>query len=227
MMPDRIPSFGPAPECPALETLLNAATDAAVKQHLESCAHCRTELAMFQEFEAATPRPEETADLAWVNAELSRKRSETGPSVADRIRAWFTLPRLSMAATALAVLLAAALYLPNRRGTRLPDQQESSAWRSGSIAALAPAGDLDRAPASLQWEAATGAASYHVRLLEVDGTEIWSTDTTATTVALPGALAAKMIGGRAFQWDAVARDNGGRKIASTVLQSFHILVTAR
>ena len=72
-MPDRIPSFGPAPECPALETLLNAATDAAVKQHLESCAHCRTELAMFQEFEAATPRPEETADRQGVVTDRHRR----------------------------------------------------------------------------------------------------------------------------------------------------------
>ena len=37
----------------------------------------------------------------------------------------------------------------------------------------------------------------------------------------------KMIAGRAFQWDVVARDNAGRQIAATDLQTFHILTTSR
>src|SRR5437667_3056330 len=134
------------PECPPLEALAAEAPGAAVTRHLESCAHCRAELALFQEFESAAPRAEEAADLAWVNAELTRRIAAPKRSLADRIRAWFTLPRLSMAAVTLLVLIAVGLYLPTRNSSRLPDQQENPVWRSGRFAALAPTGDLDRAP---------------------------------------------------------------------------------
>jgi hypothetical protein len=224
-MPDRIESFGATPECPTLDALLAAAQKPEVQRHLETCAHCRTELAMFQEFEAAEPRPEETGDLAWVNAELSRRREVRQPSLADRVRAWFTLPRLSMAAVALLVLIVAGVYLPNRNGGTLPGQ-ENPVWRSGAFTTIAPLGDIDHAPRELKWEAVPGAASYHVRVLEVDGTELWSSDVNATSVELPNNTAAKMSAGRAFQWDVSARDNTGRQIASTSLQSFHIIATS-
>ena len=226
-MSDPTRSLGPTPECPPLEALVAATPDPAVRQHLETCAHCRNELALFQEFETAEARPEEAADLAWINAELTRRHAAPKVTLADRVRAWLTFPRLSLAAAALVMLIAAALYLPTRNGVPLPDQQETSRWRSGQFAALAPLGDLDRAPGSLRWEAVNGAASYHVRLLEVDGTEVWSADVNATSVELPNNTAAKMLPGRAFQWDCSARDSSGRTIASTNLQSFHILATQR
>lgn len=226
-MSDLRKSFGPTPECPALDALAAATPDPAVQLHLESCTHCRDELRMFQEFERAEPRSEETADLAWVNAELSRRRSAPKPSLADRFRAWLTFPRLSMAAAALLMIVAAALYLPTRSGSVLPDAQENPVWRSGQFAAIAPAGDLSRAPSELRWEAVTGTASYHVRVLEVDGTEIWSADVNGTSVALPSNVVVQMTGGRAFRWDVAAQDSAGRTIAKTALQSFHILATPR
>jgi hypothetical protein len=95
------------------------------------------------------------------------------------------------------------------------------------VTAIAPLGDLDRAPAQLRWEAVPGAASYRVRVLEVDGTEVWSSNVPAATADIPTDLAAKMIPGRAFQWEAEARDASGKRIASTGLQNFHIVTTIR
>ena len=226
-MPEHVESLGPTPECPSLDALAAATVDPQVKQHLDSCAHCQNELAMFQEFEGAEPRPEEKADLAWVNTELSRRRSTTKVSLADRFHAWFTLPRLSIAAVALLVLIVAGVYLPSRNGSRVPGAQEGPVWRSGQFAALAPIGDLDRAPTQFRWEAVTGAETYRVRLLEVDGTPVWSTDTRSTTVEIPNTVVAKMIAGRTLQWSVEARDSDGRQIAATNLQSFHITVTPR
>jgi hypothetical protein len=215
-MPDPIRSLGPTPECPSLDALTAATPD-------------RTELAMFQGFQAAEPRPEETVDLAWVNAELDRRRSAAKPKItlADHLRAWITFPRLSFAAAGLVALLAVIMYLPTRNQSTLPDQQETSQWRSGQITAIAPTGDQEHPPTVLRWEPVAGAASYHVRLLEVDGTEIWSADVDTSTVEFPSSVAAKMIPGRAFQWECIARDAAGRAIASSNLQSFHNLATQR
>ena len=219
-------ALGRTAECPPIEALAAAGSDAAVQRHLETCAPCRAELALFQEFESAQPTGTEATDLAWMNAELNRRRTTPKPSLMDQIREWFTLPRLALAAVALLVLIVAGIYLPDPNSTRLPDGRETSAWRSGQFTAITPAGDLDRAPSRFQWESVEGAASYHVRLLEVDGTEIWSGDTNRTSVEIPNSTAAKMIAGRAFQWDVMARDNAGRQIASTNLQSFHMAVTS-
>jgi hypothetical protein len=220
-------AFDRGAECPPLESLTAATIDTAVQQHLESCAHCRAELALFQQFEGAEPRAAESADLAWVEAELSRRIAIPKPTFAERFRGWFDLPRLTLVAAALLVLIAVGLYLPTRNGGRSTVQQELPVWRSGQIAAVAPIGDLEHAPSQLRWELVTGAASYHVRLLEVDGTEIWSADSNATTVEIPGAIEAKMTAARAFQWEAAARDATGRQIATTNLQSFHIVATSR
>src|SRR5437016_2932829 len=103
-MPDLRKSFGPTPECPPLDALAGGTPDPAVQLHLESCAHCRAELTLFQEFERAQPRPEETADLAWVNAELSQRRSASKVSPIARFRAWLTFPRLSVAAVTLLMI---------------------------------------------------------------------------------------------------------------------------
>jgi len=228
-MPDPIESLGPTPECPSLETLSAAKSDPAVRRHLETCAHCRGELAMFQEFVAAEPRPEEAADLAWVNAEMERRNPAGAPKVtlAVRLRAWFTLPRLSLAAAALVLLITTKVYLPSRNQQIHSNQQETSQWRSGQIGAIAPIGDQDHPPSALRWESVPDAASYHVRLLEVDGNELWSADVITTSAEFPNTVAAIMLPGRAFQWECTARDSSGHTIASTNLQSFHNLATQR
>ena len=95
------------------------------------------------------------------------------------------------------------------------------------MAAISPVGELDRAPSQLRWGPVAGAARYHVRLLEVDGTEIWSADSSEATADLPATLSPKLIPGRAFQWDVAALDAAGRKIAAANLQTFHIPATRR
>jgi hypothetical protein len=198
---------------------------------------------MLQEFEAAEPRAEEQADLLWVKSELQQRASqivasEASPrsirashvSPAPRAkRAWlpsFLTPKsLTLAGATLAVLLAAGLYFQQ------PDQPAAPGpapiWRSEQFAALSPAGDLSQAPAEFRWEAVAGATSYHLELLEVDGTVVWSNATTQTTVEIPNNVRAKLTPGRAFQWRVVAENATGARIASSHLQTFHILATIR
>jgi len=223
------------PGCPPLEALAAPSPEAAVQRHLDSCPHCQNELAMFQQFEAAELRSGEATDLAWVEAELDRRRVPALQlSWIDRIRAslgTMFLPeyrgRLSFATVAALLIVAGiALYVPSR-GVRNPEVDSPAVWRSGQVIAIAPLGDLDRAPTQLRWEAVPGAASYRVRVLEVDGTEVWSSNVPAATADIPADLAAKMIPGRAFQWEVEARNASGKRIASTGLQNFHIVTTIR
>ncbi len=64
---------------------------------------------------------------------------------------------------------------------------------------MAPLGDV-AAPADLQWEAVPGAAKYLVRVMEVDGTEIWRTEGQGTRIALPPGVRGQMTAGRSFLW---------------------------
>ncbi len=224
------------PECPPLEALLGS-RDASFQTHLGECPSCQAELALFHQFEAAEALPAEAAGLAWVEAELVRRSPAAAPRpdpLAARVRAWFGLllspagrPQLAFAACALLVLLMAGVVLRPGTGVAPGVAQEPPVWRSGQFAATSPVGDLSAAPSELHWEAVPGATSYHVRLFEIDGTELWSADFSAVPAQIPGPIAAKFVPGRTFQWDVAARDAAGRTLSSTNLQSFHILVTSR
>jgi hypothetical protein len=230
-------ALGRTPECPPLESLAAPQTDANVRHHLEECPHCRAELALMHQFEGAEAQPEEAADVAWIESELRRRSPAALPvrqPFGSRLRDWFGFlfspaesGKLGLAAAALLVLVTAGIVLRPGTGLRIRPSEESTVLRSGRFAAISPLGDLDRAPSRLRWEAVAGAANYHVRLLEVDGTEVWSADSVDTTVDFPSSVAARIMPGRAFQWDATAHDAAGKPLASTDLQSFHILATRR
>ncbi len=230
-------ALGRTPECPPLEALAAPAPAAPLQAHLESCPHCRAELSLLRAFENAEARPEETADLAWIESELVRHSTRSAPQpqpLAARLRAWAAVlftpvghSRLAMAAAAMLVLLAVGVFVRQRGAAPAPSSDDATVWRSARIAAVAPIGDLDRPPSQFRWEPAPAAASYRLRLLEIDGTEIWSAESPVPLVEIPDSLAPKLIAGRAFQWEVAARDSRGRPVASTSLQSFHILATPR
>jgi hypothetical protein len=226
-------ALGPTPECPPLDVLASPHS-VEMKRHAEECPSCRAELALLHQFESSEARPDEAADLAWIASDLARRSpvAARSPEFFGRLRAWFEFlftpagrGRLSLAVASLLLLVTAGLVMRPGGGVRQGLTEEPTVWRSGQFAATSPVGDLDQPPSQLRWEAVPGAASYHVRLLEVDGTEIWSADSTSTSVGFPNNIAAKLTRGRAFQWDATSRDNAGRQLATTNLQTFHILGT--
>ncbi|HLK65800.1 MAG TPA: hypothetical protein VKU19_20325 [Bryobacteraceae bacterium] len=230
-------ALGPTAECPPFDELASPDASEKVKQHLAKCLHCRAEVEMLARFESAEPQPAESADMAWIEAELARRAPVTAarPKTAgERIREWFGwLPfpagrtGFALAGVVLALLVAVGVSLRLSSVGQHPTTDQPVVFRSGRFAALAPAGDLTTAPSQFHWENVPGAASYHVRLLEVDGTEVWSVDSASASVEIPIAMAAQLIAGRAFQWDVAARDNAGHTISTTNLQTFHILATPR
>jgi hypothetical protein len=228
--------FGRTPDCPSVDDLaaLASMTDAAASQanaHVGQCPYCRNEVALLRTFESSAATPEESAAVAWISAELGRRESpwlaRTSPSLWERLTSWIPAPAprwLPAAAMAcLLVIIGSGLYFSNRRPAGVPDDvSQGSAWRSTRVPIVGPAGDVAVPPSELTWRAVEGASLYHVRLLEVDGTEVWSADTAATQIAIPPQVRAQLQPGRSFRWQVAANSAAGR-IAESSLQSFHIL----
>jgi hypothetical protein len=223
-------ALGRTPECPDVEVLLHDPRPANVETHVRSCAHCLAELALYKEFEAAEPLAEERADVAWIEQKLAREIAP--PSAWQRARSWlagvFAPGRQgALALVAACVLIAAAstIYLRQNHVMERPGPPDTTVWRSGHFTALAPSGDVNEAPAEFRWEAVPGAASYQVKLMEVDRTVIWVADATRTSVEIPINIRVQFRPARAFSWQVTARGSQGENLGATDLQTFHIAVT--
>jgi hypothetical protein len=223
-----------------LDQSLSQPKSSAVEAHLKTCAHCQTELSLLREFESSQPEPEEAAAVSWIVGEVERRSSEIlghGHAVEKGSwwAGWLRMPRaplrmpsvrvLSLAAASLVVVITAGIYMrrlgePALSPGGLPGVE---VYRSHQLIAVSPLGQVTEPPSRLQWEPARDAKKYDVRLTEVDRTEVWKADSSVTSIEIPSNIRAKMAPGRAFLWEAVARNQAGEQIASTGLQRFQIL----
>lgn len=213
----------PGPDCVPLERLVAAALAEPDAAHVTACARCQTERALAQEFEAAEPTPDEGAAVAWIVSETRRRVFPDEPAAAPATPArWFALPRwTSWAGAALAASLGVYLLVGPRAA---PPQAVDTApvYRSTAVTIVAPVGDVASAPAELRWEALAGAARYTVRVLEVDGTELWQTTTVETSTAMPDAVRAAAIPARTLTWRVEALDSGGAPVGEAATASFRV-----
>jgi len=219
-------ALGRAPACPPTEILAVAGTSSEVRRHLDSCARCRAEIALLHQFESGEPSAEEAESLRWIEAELAQRDvipqvpAEKAP-VARPTRRFGGWRVLGWAAS-LAVVIAAFVYQRPLDEIR-PRGSGQPVWRSMRFSAISPAGDLTTAPSVLSWEAVPGAASYRVRLMEMDGTVIWSVSVSATSVEIPRKIQSVIVPGRTFTWDVSAWSKIVEKIGASDLQTVHIL----
>jgi hypothetical protein len=234
-MSEREP-FGPTPECLTIEALSSAELDGAARRHVESCAHCRNELALLRTFMDAEPNLEEKASVDWIAAEARRRIvAQTASrgrekSLWERLTAWIPsgtpgwVPAGAMAC--LVLLLGSGVYLLRHDRAIGAPQAGEDLWRSATVSVIRPIGDVVAAPADLAWQAVPKASKYHVRLLEVDRREIWSADTPGTQIAIPPEIAAQLQPGRTLLWQVVANGAAG-PLAESNLQTFHISINSR
>jgi hypothetical protein len=227
-------ALGRTEECLPVERL--ESLDATARAHVDHCTYCQNELALLLEFRDAAPRPEEAADLAWMQSELERRLAPapatTSTNLWSKAAAWFqqAFPSRGWAAVPVAagllLLVAGGMYL--RTGEeRLRPPAGDQVWRSQSFMAIAPVGDVASPPTELQWDGVPGASQYLVRVMEVDRKEIWRGEAAATRITLPAEIRSQMVAGRSFLWTVTARDSAGSTVAETALQTFHILATSR
>ena len=220
--------FGATPECLSVEQLAAAECDAAAMRHLEGCAYCRNELALLQSFTSAEPSAIEAPAVRWIATETRRRGVEQTreKSIWERLTGW--MPRGGArwapagAFAAIVLLIGSGVYLLR------PDRPESgdTVWRSASVAVIRPAGEQKAAPTEIAWRPVAGAQRYHVRLLEVDRTEVWSADTESTQIAIPPGIASQLQPGRTLLWQVTAKGPSGA-IAESNLQTFHISIITR
>lgn len=219
-------------DCLPLEVLErfteNAPADAKSAAHLESCAHCQTELSMLKDFEAATPTADEGAAVAWIAAQLQRQPlgGSAKPSPAARVSFWrnvFRVPYLAGAAALAAVLvLAVSLYHPDTGRPKVGGPGNIGIMRSGEVKLLSPNGDLTQSPSEFRWEAVQGATSYKIELTDAVGLPLASATSTQpqmqTTPEMKAAMQARM----PIKWKVTALDASGKTIAESNGGSFKI-----
>src|SRR6267143_5165908 len=240
-------ALAPSASCLSLEQLSRlcdrdhaGSADARAAEHVAGCLRCRTELALLRQFESLALRPEEEEDASWIVGRLTRDvaRLTAGEVLPPRRRAparaagWrrFVAPRavaggLAAAAAALLVIL----NVPGRDAspTLPPDATAGpSSFRSDAIAVKGPAGDVDAAPKEMSWEPAAGAASYSVQVMEVDRTPVWSGESRELKLALPAAVRARVVPGKPFLWQVMAKDAAGQAIAASEMQRFRLRMRA-
>jgi hypothetical protein len=151
-------------------------------------------------------------------------------------RSWwkptFTVRGMAQASLAMAAVLlvaSAIVFLrsrPSQPQLEARNQSTQEVLRSGSFAVLSPVGDLQERPKEIVWEKAPQASSYQVRLLAVDGSEIWRTTTSEARTELPAAVREQIVPAKTLLVDIMAFDSSGNRVGATGLVRFRLLPTA-
>jgi len=221
-------ALGETSDCPALDRLLDLLASregednrARAEAHATACAHCSTELALFREFENATPRPEESADVVAIVARLQ------GNSPVSAVPWWkkvTSIQWMAPAAVALAAMLIGVFVWPTgpAEGTA-PRVGENETVRSGRIQSVSPSGAVSVKPEKLEWQAVKGAVKYQVKVSEVDQTPIWAATVAAPQTALPPDVLEKVVPRKALIWQVTAVDNHGATLADSGIVRFQVV----
>lgn len=235
-------ALSPSATCASIEQLSRlcdadhaGSQDARAAQHVAECARCRTELALLKHFESGDVGVDERADANWIVTRLERDvaRLAAGEELPERhVRAatawqpWLNLRPLAGGLGLAAALLLVVLNVPLHKAAA-PDVPNDvtagpSVFRSDALGVKGPTGEVEAAPKELRWEPAGGAASYAVLVMEVDHTEVWTGQAREARVALPASVRARMVPGKPFLWQVVAKDAAGNALATSELQRFRV-----
>ncbi|HEX8410644.1 MAG TPA: hypothetical protein VF883_17400 [Thermoanaerobaculia bacterium] len=214
-MTDWKDALAPSPECIDLARL-GEKLDAAERAHVDTCARCQAELAMFREISREETSAGEAREVEWVASELRRRNNV----VAFRPKAW----RVLYAAAAVLVMVIGIGYWMQMREPAIDATIDGpSVYRSARLDVIAPVGDLVQAPNELRWTAVPDASRYRVQIAEVDGTLLWSAGTTQANVALPPAVIAQFAPGKSLLWE-VKAFRGEEMLASSETQTVRVSV---
>lgn len=228
----------PGDDCPPveqLELLLEAAASAppALVRHVESCAYCRAELSLLRRFQSDDLDESEKEPVRLVSERLAARAAEIVPArPAPAVhepwwRILWSTPWPSAAALAMAgVLIVLAVGLQWRHSQPAlhpPASSDQDVLRSNLISILSPAGDLRQVPEEIRWQAAPGAVKYQVRLLEVDGAELWRADSSEDHVTLPPSMRARVVPAKTLICQVTALDGSGRVVAESNMVRFRLL----
>lgn len=221
-------------DCPPiekLESLLDQdAASVELARHVESCAHCLTELNLLRSFQTE-PRDQEEANAVRLIA--SRLRPVAGVRIpVEASQPWwkqlFTARWLGPAAIAAACGLIAIAIGVQLRHAPAPtltamNRTGEEVLRSGAVNILAPLGDVAEVPATVRWQPVPGAAQYEVRLLEVDRNELWKTTVSSAETGIPQQTQHSIVPAKTLLLVVTAMDSSGRKLGESQPSPFRLL----
>jgi len=235
-------AFGPGPECLSIEELEQVLTggisaSTAVGKHVRSCSYCQTEMQMLQRFGPAgegQAGPEVQQIVSQLQANPQRifpKPAQTSRSVPWWERA-FTMRRFAQASLGMAAVLlvtAAVLRLHTGKSPSVEalNHSDHEVFRSGSFDLVEPVGDLQQPPKEIRWKKVDEAVSYQVRLLEVDGSEMWKAETKEDHVDLPAPVRARIVPAKTLFCEVDAFNSSETKVSGTGLVRFRLAQNAR
>ncbi len=229
----------PTGECPRIEELEALASGEALAVrnltgHVQACAYCQTELHLLKTF-LAGEAGRKTQDARRTAALLQRRgkdifRQAFPPS--EPVSWWktvFTIRRMaqaSLAAAAILLVVGAIVFFRSmtyRPQLEAKNQTVQEVLRSGSFAVLSPVGDLQERPKDVRWERVSQATGYQVRVLEVDGSEVWKAKTTEDRIELPAAIRAQIVPAKTLFAEITAFDSSGNQLGATGLVRFRLV----
>lgn len=208
-----------ADACPEVSHLLDGLErgDAAMKAHAEECARCAAEALLFRNITSG-PMPSNRA----VRAVDERVRSALGRGEDGARRRGNWLSRLLRPVVLTPVITAAAVLLVmvgirvQQHGTPAPYE---SVERSQTVELLSPKGQILEAPSILRWSRVEGAASYRVRILEVDRNILWEASTNTSDAAIPSNIQKQALPGKRLLWT-VEAFNSKKEVVARGTQDF-------
>lgn len=234
-------ALGPTEGCPPLETLESALVHGApglsseVAHHLKTCAYCQTELHLLRDFQEGGP-DKDSEEVRRV-VELLRQRSKETFHPRSSVEAreswwkrrlrvqWLVPAALGMAALVVVVGgVSQYRHATTRPALNGSFQAGNEVLRTGNFAILKPIGDLVVRPEEVRWGVVQEAEKYEVRMLEVDGAEIWKAETTADHIEVPQIVQNEVVPAKTLFCEVVAFDSSGRKIGDTGLVRFRLVL---
>lgn len=217
----------PTPSCISVDRFGTVLSDDE-SRHLQDCPCCQADLALFTEFQEATPASGEGAAVQWIAAETRRRRSHGSASSDSRfVHRWGWLSLRPMASLAATLAVVAGLsYAVWDREPELSPRTAHPVYRAVQLEVVSPSGDVERAPEDLEWKPVAGAVRYVLAVEEVDGTVLWQTDATATRVEVPREIASRLAPGKTVFWKVTAFDAAGTVIADSGTQRLRVALPA-
>jgi hypothetical protein len=221
------------PDCPDVEQLSAGLDrrDPRIESHVKGCAFCSSELRMLRSFDEADIPPRDMAAIKAIQARLDSRSHEIFPfrqAAEPWWKTWFAVSwaRPAMVTAAAACVIAIGVELRRPRPPVLNDAVTNGpeVLRSQkTVSIVSPVGDIGQAPDAVEWKGVAGAASYRVRLLEVDGNELWRSDTSQTRATLPQEVRAKVAPSKTLLLEIAAFDRQNREIARSDAGRFRFL----
>ena len=231
------------PECLTTEQLESLLDGKHSNSHLTQCTRCQAELALLKSFETGAPLPDEGAAVAWISANLDRqleniKNPARGPlarpanqgsapqgSWLARTFGFGGMRWVLPAAAVAAIAIASALLLRPEKAPELHANAggQSPIYRSQEIQVVSPVGDVRPVPRELRWQAFAGATAYKVVLMEIDHSQLWTSETKETVAGIPLSVRAKLLPGKPILWQVTALDAQARVLATSQVEKFVFL----